>query len=463
AGSRLVTAADGRPWTGIGHNTGWQYDVEQPALATLAAAGGNALSFWIATPWVAGGDRVPIEGGYGGIGMYQQAPCVYLDGVIDRAEAAGVRLIPSLWAHDQLRDTGHPWGTGSWSNQAYASICSASAFVVMESGGVVTPQWRRQRNLYRYLCARYAASPAIAAWVGVVEIEGTNAWRSDATATGRWCEAVRDQFALHDPYRNGPDGYPMTFTRSDTGGSSALAFGASAPAFALRAADSYAKKTDNTGIAAHIAAGVATMAAGGRPRFHTEFGADTTAGGQEPRHYHNGIWAGMAAGSTLVPMRWCDDGAYPMLGASGGTTGLALQDHLGWLAAFLAKAEPIGRADLALSASAPTGIRAWGMADGGRGWTWIQATSGGLAGRRVDLSPLRSGRWRASWYRTWGPAPVPVAEVDLVAAEGSLGLDLPALSPADPDLACILTCLDEAPVLFRPAVADPTDLWLPEP
>ncbi|MBM4035499.1 MAG: DUF5060 domain-containing protein, partial [Planctomycetes bacterium] len=203
---KCLRFSEGQVVFGVGHNTGWQDGpdgVEQPSLASMAAKGENLLSFWLAAPWDKPSwgpereRRAPIENIEGGIGNYNQAACTYLDGVVERAEAAGVCLLPTIWSHGQLRGAGHPWGTGWWDNNAYSTVCTAADF--FNTNG--TAQWRYQRSFYRYLIARWGYSRAIAGFVAICEIDGTSGWLANQAQALAWCAAVRDYFRANDPFR----------------------------------------------------------------------------------------------------------------------------------------------------------------------------------------------------------------------------------------------------------------------
>ncbi|HEY3322873.1 MAG TPA: DUF5060 domain-containing protein [Planctomycetota bacterium] len=207
----------------IGANNGWQYDVEQPAFSSLAAQGINLMSFWVNSPWITPNDsqpRAPIENITQGIGVYNQPACAYLDGVVARAEAAGVYLLPSIWSHGNLRQTGtHSWGTGYWDNLAYSSLCTATNFFQTTSGSNDTAQWVYQKNYYRYILARWGYSRAVVAWVNLVEIEGTTGYAgttgADPAQATAWCGAIRTYFANNDPYRLSGATYPAAVSKSD--------------------------------------------------------------------------------------------------------------------------------------------------------------------------------------------------------------------------------------------------------
>jgi len=60
----------------VGHNNGWQYNLEQPSFSTMTSRGLNVMSFWMNSPWIVPSDpiglreRTPIENIAEGIGKY---------------------------------------------------------------------------------------------------------------------------------------------------------------------------------------------------------------------------------------------------------------------------------------------------------------------------------------------------------------------------------------------------------
>jgi len=415
----------------VGHNTGWQYDVEQPPLADMAARGENLLTFWLAVPWARPSwtspeepwwaARAPIENLEDGLGNYNQVACAYLDGVVARAEAAGVYLLPTIWSHGQLRDDNHPWGPGWWSNNAYSSVCTAADFFATSDAGGETPQWHAQKNFYRYLIARWGYSRAIAGWVGICEMDGTTGYyRNPAQATA-WCTAVRDWFRANDPFRrNAAGALPLAGFKVDAPTWD--------PGFDLRATDSYQQRGSDTGVAALLAAQTATMRASGKPCFHGEFGGDVLNGATQPAHLHNGIWAGAATGAAIAPLVWCDGGNYPMLNP-------AMRDHLEYLSQFMAGIGYLGNPALTPLALSVTGAccRGWGMGLSDRGYGWLQNTAGTMGGQTLTLSGVSPGNYRLRWYNVWASGAVPVATVSpiVVGGDGKLTVPVPSVAVAD--------------------------------
>jgi len=334
-------------------------------------------------------------------------------------EQAGVYLLPTIWSHGQLRGPGHPWGEGWWYNNAYASLCDAEDF--FETGD--SPQWRYQRNFYRYLIARWGYSRAIVGWVAVCEMEGTSGYLAHPAQAEAWCSEVRDCFRQLDPFRRDlTDRYPLAATKVD---SPMWDVGLD-----MRATDSYAQRTDDVNVASTIATQTGLMLGSGSPCFHAEFGGDTEHGASQPAHLHNGVWAGVAAGAALAPLVWCDGGNYPMLTP-------AMLRQLGHLADFLcglgyAASPSLGPASVEVDAPS---CRAWGLCRLDRGFAWVQDISSSLGGEELTVSGLPAGGYTVRWYDVWtsGTAPVSTGTVS-VGPSGELVATIP--SAGQSDIAC---------------------------
>jgi len=425
----VLRFAEGQSLFAVGHNTGWQDNVEQPTLANMAANGENLLSFWVAQPWAERSwlaARTPIENAEQGIGIYNQAACAYLDGVVQNAEAAGVYLLPTIWSHGQLRDANHPWSGASnhwWYNNAYSAVCDAADF--FQTGS--STQWRYQKNFYRYLIARWGYSRAVAGWVGVCEIDGTTGHYHNSAEADAWCGEVASYFRTNDPFRTANGTNPMTASKTDTQSGDAASWDSG---FDLRSADSYASQTDDVGVAATIASETQTMRASGKPCFHGEFGGNTSSGATQPTHLHNGIWAGAANGAAATPLVWCDGGGWPMLTAG-------MQAHLRILGQFMAAIDYLGDPGLAPAAATTDDANclAWGMALADRGYAWVQNTNGTMGTQTLTISGLAAGQYTVNWYDAWTSGTAPIhSDPITVAADGILAAAIPTLAQAD--IAC---------------------------
>ncbi|MHC4504653.1 MAG: C25 family cysteine peptidase, partial [Planctomycetota bacterium] len=376
-----------------------------------------------------------------GLGYYYQPACAYIDGVVDRAEAAGVYLLPTIWTHAQLRDTDHTWGDGWWWNNTYQDVCSVTDFFVMDSGGE-TPQWRLQKNYYRYMIARWGYSRAIAGWVALCEIDGTEGFVDDSAQAASWCAAVRDYFRTNDKYRvNASNQYPMVASNLDSPSWGNLD---------LRATDTYTSQYNDVAIAQTVANQTSTMRGSGLPSFHAEFGGNVAGGASQPAHMHNGIWAGFSSGAAMTPLLWCDGYDFPMLADAGSvpqdppiTVNTAMRDHLQYLSEFAASVTYLGDAALEPIPGASVNIddgncRGWGMwlpstaTEYDRGFGWIQDTGGTMGGEIVDIPDVDPGDYLMVWYDVWtsGQDNISLSSVTVDASE-VLTATIPTLAQSD--------------------------------
>lgn len=432
---------EGNSFFGVGHNNGWQTDVEQPSFASMAARGENLLSFWLCEPWIKGTDptpRAPIENVDQGIGVYNQNTCAYIDGVVARAESAGVYLLPSIWPHDSLCDAtvGPPGRQSSWANNAYSSVCAAAEFYDTGSSSADTAQWRYQKNYYRYLLARWGYSRAIAGWVSVVETDLTTGFYLHSTHVSPWCVAVQDFFSSQDKYRtSSTNKYPIAITKLEDSSFDPFPMG-------MRATDSYSDQGSNAAIAGTLARETAAMRVNAKPAFHAEFGGDVKQGASQPGHLHNGIWAGVASGAAMTPLLWCDNGDFPML--TDATVGNSMRNQLQYLAEFIRGIDFMGVATLApatLSVDSSS-FNALGMSMPDRGFAWIQNKAGTLGAQTLTVSNLANGAYTIAWFDVWSSGATPIRTDAAAAKAGKLSVTIPML--AQPDIVCKFI-LDTAP------------------
>lgn len=427
---------DGTAFCPVPHNTGWQPVVEQPALASLAASApaGSAprlLSFWLSQPWSATANRHVIDRLDAGAWTYDQTTCAYIDTVVANAEAAGVYLLPSIWAHDQLRDANIPaWGNSHWTDQPYSTLCSASDFFKTTSSGSDTEQWIRQKLLYRYLIARWGCSPAIAGWVGMVELNGTTGYVQNQSQALAWAASVDDWFVSNDPYRSHNGSVPIAFSISDESGTPLLDPG---NLLSMRAFDSYASKVEDVDIAERIADSCQWLAQAGKPVLVTEFGGNTTAvptAATQPLHLHNGIWASLVGGAAMPAMQWCDAASYPMLTPT-------MSAHLDHLAAFIGPQTWLAERDQMLDAvdtgARSSDLRGWCRSTPQRGLLWLQRYAGSTAitGATVTMTAA-SGTYAVWHFDTWTGAETIAGNVTV---DGTFALPLTVPATSNPDIA----------------------------
>ena len=465
---RYLELSSGEPLFAVGHNNGWQYDLEVPSFTDMAANGENLMSYWMGVPWAERAltsaaepywdDRTAIENLEQGLGNYNQEACQYLDGLVERAETDNVYLLPTIWSHGQLRDETHPWSGSAnhwWYNNPYNTITTPADFFLTDIGdGNDTEQWKLQKHFLRYVMARWGHSRVIAGWVLISEIDGTAGFVQNPTQTNAWIASVQSYFAGLDPYRsNASSEYPMTVSSVDD-----MSYDAGLD---MRCSDSFSQQFDDVAVGNTIATETRAMRTSGTPVFHAEFGGDTAGGASEPAHMHNGIWAGVAAGAAMSPLKWSDGGNWPLFDNS--PTGQAMVAHLSILSDFVNGLGYITDAALVESDASVTGAGGltWGMNLSDKGFAWLQTTSGVPGGRTFTVTGLTPGLYAVNWYdvSTSGTAPLQTAGAT-VAADGILNATVPSVGTSDIALAFspdtgppVISCPDDGTI----ECAQPTD------
>jgi hypothetical protein len=421
----------------VGHHMGWRDNVEQPTLTDMASRGENLLAYWQAMPWATTGDRAPIEGlATGGVGNYYQTACAWLDGLVGRAEAEGVCLQPTIWSHGELRldVSGLPWGAGYWSKNGYSAICATpDDFFVFDNAGADTPQWRYQKNFLRYLFARYGYSRAIANWVVLAEVNGTEGGAADPPQAIAWLQQVRGYWAALDVYRSrgGVQAPVAAFWTDST---------TYDPGLDLRSIDTYAAQDNDVQIGAY--AGGYTQALSAltppKPCFLGEFGGRLPPSGSatQPRHAHNGLWSSVSAGACMTPLLWCDGASWPLLTQA---SGIPIRNHLQCLGTFMAGVDCLSSP---VVTSEPVLFdflnQRWGWSthsnDRGFAWVYSWTTFTGLP-ITATVTGLDDGTYSVQWYDVWTSAtPTPLSSATATSSAGTLVLACP--SSALSDLAC---------------------------
>ncbi len=461
---RRLRGLDNAWFRGVGYNIGWQYDVENLTFAEMVESDMNLLSFWMQVPWDSAPEqRRTLEDA--GIGTYDQRACAYLDGVVARAEAAGVRLLPSIWSHDHARDTGHPWGNPHWSENPYSTLTTAGEFfTVVDGAGNDTAQWAAQKNLYRYMMARWGTSPAIIGWVAMVEANGTTAWEAGGTQQAKistWTLAVRDHFRSLDPFRTLNETYPLTTTLTGD-------YLQTTPAtLDMLGADSYQGTEHqalpslpaNPGVAGAIAQFHERMA-NDEDRFGliTEFGGDVVGmpATTQPLHLHNGLWGGIGAGATVAPLLWSDGGDFPLL--TNATSGQAMRDEFERVAAFqallAAPGNGIDGATLTPVIMAPVGTwQAFRANDDARGCAWVMQLDGTSlpSAQSLTVPAMRAGTYAITWFDTQRASTETETTSIVLGSAGDLIIPFGTFANTRPDAAVIFARQPPGAIIALPS------------
>lgn len=392
---------DSATFYGIGHCRAW--NPETTSLSTLASYGGNFLVYWNGPPW----DRM-IESMTSGIGKYDQNECDFIDGLLERCEQNGVYLCLVIWPHPALRDN-IPWSDGKWtSNNPYSTITTAANFFTD------TTSWQYQQKLYRYIIARWGYSRALGVWNFISEIDGTAGYYYNKTGAETWCSNIQTYFDTNDPY-----GHLTSGSKSGD-----VYWSKGYGIFDLAEMHSYNDSKNAVTVASTIATQTRRMWNDfTKPAFHGEFGTDDS--NLQPKHLHNGIWAGLASGAAITPLDWNDGGDW-------GDMTSDMLNHMKYFADFV---EGIDFANLAFvpATVSVSGCNAWGMRTSDFAFGWIQNTSGNVDGKDFTISGLNDRTYQVQWYDTWTGTIVGINN-DVNCSGGSLTNTIPSVSRVD--IAC---------------------------
>ncbi len=267
-------------------------------LARLAAGGGTGCETWL-SPWNLGLEWIPDWPGYRGTGRYHMGHAWAFDEFLDRAEALGVRVNVSLFNHGMARDGGgaeedwrfHPYNlmNGGWLERPSGLFTDDRAFTL-------------QKQLFRYLAARYGDSPALLGWKLWAEVNLAHAPHEDVLS---WHERASTALHAADPWN-----HPITTHWCGDWHNADLEILA-LPSMDYATIDAY--HGNETAISELLTASTRDplrrnggLAKIGKPVLVTEFGG--SAGGTSQQRmgaeYLIGPWAGLVSGHAGSPMLW---------------------------------------------------------------------------------------------------------------------------------------------------------------
>jgi len=337
-----------------------------------------------------------------------------IDAVVKDAEKEDILLVFTIWDHPNLRDETHAWGEGNWKRNGFSKSGDIDSFFVSDDA------WAWQKNLYRYIIARWGYSTSIGMWQTVSEINGTNAYDQ----TDPWHAKVNNYFVEHDPYR-----HPTTASGS---GEVDWPTGHAIMDMPQMHIYNFGDDNDVTNSAAVIAEWTQRMLqSADSPNWVGEFGVPGNA--SYPELFHNSIWAALGAGASMTPAEWNSGGAW-------GRMTPEMYADLGRFASFvedipLAKWNPF-----ALRVTTNDGqVRGGGIAGQDGGLLWVQDYS--LVGASVEavrnstpvrpgvvveLKGLIPGKYVVSPYDTWQGNFLDSYEVECL--DTTCAIDLPDFS-----------------------------------
>lgn len=191
---RFLDYHDGTSFYGVG--VAYPWGITEWGLDQIAASGGNLVTYWNGnydTAGSGGGDD-QLESTDWGIGKIDPLKAKRIDELLESFEARDLHMNFVIWPHDSLADKIPGW-PATWKESAYSTIGEAKDFYSDEQ------MWRYQERLYRYIIARWGHSRALGIWDLIVEINGTDGWAfgyiDEANA---WAKKIHDYFKQNDPY-----------------------------------------------------------------------------------------------------------------------------------------------------------------------------------------------------------------------------------------------------------------------
>ncbi len=410
--SRYLAYDDGTPFYGVGHCDAWSiltpgFSIEKGvALFDTMKTGGENYVVWWPLYMMS-----PIGSSYN---QYSVNNLSSIDVIVKDAQAKGIQLVFTVWAHPDLRDATHSNSGGRWESNGFSKLGDIKSFFTSDEA------WAWQANLYRYLIARWGYSPAIGMWQTVSEINLTNAYDQ----LNPWHEKVNAFFMDNDPYRHpttasfkGEGRWPEGWAAMDMPQVHLYDF-------------SFGGQDVDAVHAAQVLADWTQMMwdADPKPNWTGEFGVSGNV--YYPELFHNSIWAALAAGAAATPAEW-NSGAWMEM------TPEMLADT-SRLAQFLDEIPLVKWNPSALEITSPQPkIRGWGVAGEPGGLFWVQdytmegesieAVRGYSAirnGVTLEISGLSAGTYAVTPYNPWSGEFLAPVEVNC-GGSGSCAVPLP--------------------------------------
>ena len=143
------------------------------------------------------------EKGWTAYKYFDQGRAKHMDDMIKAHLDANMYVSLTIWPHPSLGEEGHQWHNGCWDRNPteYPGAETRNGMSKIVTGLTVSQfitttgkPWKAQKNLYRYIVARYGWSPNVAAWGTVAETEGVGSaddwWGTYPTGPRAWHNAV---------------------------------------------------------------------------------------------------------------------------------------------------------------------------------------------------------------------------------------------------------------------------------
>ncbi len=292
--ARYFAFDDGAGYVPLGFNVDWAGETSggfayMDYVDDLAAGGGNWTRLWL-THFAQGlilewGAYHPT-GYYQGLGRYSQQAATRLDTILAHAQQIGVYIQIVLHQHSQFETP--QWS--SWADNPYNAAnggpCATSADYFTNDQALAY-----ERNLHRYLVARYAAYRSLLAWEMWNEADLITDVRMDLMVP--WTQDMAAQVRGLDPEHH--------LVTTSYGLPAAL------PTYDLTTWD-YNNRHQYVYGSWMIGLFLGPYRAAGAPLLLSEFGIDA-AGAQNARdtlgvNIHNGIWSALMRGYAGGAMYW---------------------------------------------------------------------------------------------------------------------------------------------------------------
>ncbi|HNX91618.1 MAG TPA: DUF5060 domain-containing protein, partial [Candidatus Omnitrophota bacterium] len=165
----------GKPFFGIGHNVAWVADNNisqfEKYFIDMKNNGCNMTRVWINLPWT-----INIEDKT--MGRYNISESEKLDKLLQLAEKHGIYVVLVLDSYSSVMNKIGQWGENCWDknpyNRANGGPCAAPDDFFTNSTAI-----KFYKNRLKYIIARWASSPAIAAFELCNEADFPTAWIQD--------------------------------------------------------------------------------------------------------------------------------------------------------------------------------------------------------------------------------------------------------------------------------------------
>ncbi|MFH1023352.1 MAG: glycosyltransferase [Planctomycetota bacterium] len=255
-------------------------------LNRMSRAGMNVMRTWM-TPWWAGIEWNRQAPGFHGLGIYNLENAWRLDGLLDQAEKKGMWIDLALNSHG-------PFTTrydSQWDENPYNRRLGGP---VGGPGEVLTNSEAKRhfRNRFRYIIARYGASPALFSWVLWIEVNVVN---EDADVLRAWHAELGDYFRRLDLGR-----HPVSTEFNNDVGFPEI--------WRLRGIDytQLAAYNVGSGLVRNLEECVEPLAQYPKPMILEEYGGHWSGGGMKmlAQEIHDGLWAGWMMPLGGTPMAW---------------------------------------------------------------------------------------------------------------------------------------------------------------